>query len=189
MLRFCICEIALNDGVDPRTGKQFGPHTGKFVDFESYEDVVEAYKEQVRFFLDKTTEYLNKVSIYRGEMFPETFVSLFFDDCIAKGKSINQGGAKYLIDCYYMIPVGVVDVANSLVVLKNKVFDGDKSIEKQELMDALAADFEGYDDLWMEVNRCPDFGNDEPEVDDIAANIYEWLCDELAGYQGGYGAV
>ncbi|MCU6760852.1 4-hydroxyphenylacetate decarboxylase large subunit [uncultured Roseburia sp.] len=180
-------ELALNDGMDPRTGKQFGLHTGKFTDFETYEDVVEAYKKQILFFMEKTTEYLNKVSIYRGEMFPETFVSLFFDDCIKKKKSINQGGAKYLINCYYVIPVGVVDVANSLIVLKNKVFGGDKSIGKQELMDALAANFEGYDDLWMKVDECPDFGNDVPEVDEIAAELYEWMCDEIPKFKGGYG--
>lgn len=181
-------ELALNDGVDPRTGKQFGPHTGKFVDFESYDDVMNAYKTQVRFFLDKTTKYLTSVSIYRGEILPETFVSLFFDDCIEKAKAINQGGAKYNIDTYYMIPVGIVDVANSLIVLRDKVFGGDKSIGKQELMDALAADFEGYDDLWMEVKKCPDFGNDEPEVDNIVTDLYEWLCDEMENYEGCYGA-
>lgn len=182
-----IFEMALHDGVDPRTGKQFGPHTGKFTDFKTYDDVIEAYKTQIRFFLDKTTDYLNKVSIYRGEMFPETFVSLFFDDCIAKHKSINQGGAKYLIDCYYMIPVGIVDVADSLIVLKEKVFSEHPTIGKQELIDALAADFEGYEDLWMQVNECPTFGNDVPEVDHIAADLYEWLCEEVHKYKGGYG--
>ena len=182
-----IFELALHDGKDPRTGKQFGPHTGKFTDFETYDDVINAYKAQIRFFLDKTTDYLNKVSIYRGEMFPETFVSLFFDDCIEKKKSINQGGAKYLIDCYYMIPVGIVDVADSLIVLKEKVFGKKPTIGKQEMIDALAADFEGYEDLWMEVNACPTFGNDIPEVDNIAADLYEWLCDEVHTYKGGYG--
>lgn len=182
-------EMALNDGVDPRTGKQHGPHTGKLTDFETYEDLVEAYKTQIRFFLDKTTNYLKKVSIYRGEMLPETFVSLFFDDCIAKHKSINQGGARYQIDNYYMIPVGVVDVADSLIVLKEKVFGENATISKQEMMDALAANFEGYDDLWKEVDDVPTFGNDVPEVDNIAANIYEWLCDEMQNYKGGYGTT
>lgn len=182
-----IFELAMHDGVDPRTGKQFGPHTGKFTDFEKYEDVIEAYKTQIRFFLNKTTDYLNKVSIYRGEMLPETFVSLFFDDCIKKNKSINQGGAKYLIDCYYVIPVGIVDVADSLIVLKEKVFSKNPTIGKQELIDALAADFEGYEDLWMQVGECPTYGNDFAEVDDIAAELYEWLCDEVHKYTGGYG--
>ena len=180
-------ELALHDGMDPRTGKQFGPHTGKFTDFETYEEVIEAYKKQVLFFIDKTTKYLNKVSIFRGEKFPETFASLFFDDCIKKGRSIIQGGAKYLINCYYVIPVGVVDVANSLIVIRDKVF-GDKSIGKQELIDALAANFEGYDNVYAIAKNCPDFGNDEPEVDYIAAEIYEWLCDEVNKLEAGYGA-
>lgn len=180
-------ELAMNDGLDPRTNKQFGPHTGKFADFETYEEFMDAYKVQIKYFLGTTTEYLNKVSIFRGEKFPETFASLFFDDCIKKGRSIIQGGAKYIIDCYYVIPVGIVDVANSMIVIRDKVF-GDKSIGKQELMDALKADFEGYDNVYRIAKATPDFGNDVPEVDDIAAELYDWLCNEVHQIKGGYGA-
>lgn len=180
-------ELAMNDGMDPRTGKQFGPHTGKLTDFETYDELMDAYKAQIRFFLNKTTKYLNAVSTFRGEIIPETFVSLFFDDCIEKGKAINQGGAHYNINGYYMIPVGIVDVANSLVVLRDKVFGGDRSIGKQEMMDALAANFEGYDDTLAEIKKCPVYGNDQPEVDYIVNDLYEWLCDEVSHYKGDYG--
>ena len=173
-----IFELAMNNGVDPRMDKAFGPETGKFEDFETYEELVEAFKEQSKFFIKESTTYLNKASIFRGDYLPETFVSLFFDDCIGKAKPIAQGGAQYTINGYYVLPVGIVDVANALYAVKKLVYE-EKKVDRTELMKALHANFEGYEELQQLLWNVPKFGNDCEEVDQICANIYSWMCDYI----------
>ena len=181
-----ILEMTLHNGRDPRMDIQFGPETGQFTDFASYEDFLEAFRAQCRFFVNESTAYLAKASLFRGDYFPETFASLFFDDCIEKGKPISVGGAHYNINCYYVIPVGIVDVANSLLCIRDLVF-GDGSISKEELMDALDSNFEGYEELQTKLKRMPKFGNDDPEVDLIADELYRWLFQLVHTKNGGYG--
>lgn len=182
-----IFELAMNNGVDPRMDQAFGPETGKFEDFENYEDIVNAFKEQTKFFIKESTTYLNKASIFRGDYLPETFVSLFFDDCLNKAKPVAQGGAKYAINCFYVLPVGIVDVANALYALKKLVYE-EKKVDRTELMKALHANFEGYEELQQELWNLPKFGNDYEEVDEICANIYTWLCDYVNEIPAPFGA-
>lgn len=180
-----IFELAMNDGADPRMGLQFGPHTGSLETLDTYDKLLSAFYRQVAHFVQDSVEYLNLVSTYRGEVFPEIMASCLFDDCIEKGKTILSGGAKYPINCQYVIPVGVVDVANSLYAMKKCVYEGRHSLK--EMGAALAADFNGYDDLYRDVMACPKFGNDVAEVDDIVADIYTWACDYIQKIPGDYG--
>ncbi|MGN0968951.1 MAG: glycyl radical protein [Oscillospiraceae bacterium] len=182
-----IFELAMNDGVDPRLGKPFGPKTGRFEDFERYEDLVEAFKAQSMHFIRESTDYLNKVSMFRSDYLPETFVSLFFDGCIEKARSVAQGGAKYQINNYYVLPVGIVDVANALYAVKKLVYE-EKQVDRAELMKALHANFEGYEELQQKLWAVPKYGNDCAEVDYICADLYEWFCDFVNTIPAPYGA-
>lgn len=182
-----IFELAMNDGMDPRLGKAFGPKTGRFEDFERYEDLVEAFKEQSRYFVHESTAYLNKVSMFRGDYLPETFVSLFFDDCIERARPVAQGGARYQINNYYVLPVGIVDVANALYAVKKLVYE-EKQVDRGELMKALHANFDGYEELQQKLWAVPKYGNDCPEVDYICAALYEWLCDFVNTIPAPYGS-
>lgn len=171
-----IFELALNNGVDPRLNKAFGPETGTLADFERYEDVIEAYREQCKYFIAQSTSYLNRASMFRGNYLPETFISLFFDDCVERAKPVAQGGARYSINHFYVLPVGIVDVGNALYALKKLVYE-EKSVDRAELLKALNANFEGYEELQQKLWNVPKYGNDCPEVDYICADLYSWLCD------------
>ncbi len=173
-----IFELAMHDGLDPRTGKQFGPHTGKFEDFNTYEEFYDALKTQIMFFIHESIDYVQKAMVYRSQVIPDIFSSALFDDCIKKGLNIQHGGAKYPFNNQYVIPVGAVDVGNCLYALKECVFGGPK-IDKKELMKALEADFEGYEDIHKTLLDVPKYGNDEDGVDYLVAEVYSWLCDEV----------
>ncbi|MCP4020808.1 MAG: formate C-acetyltransferase/glycerol dehydratase family glycyl radical enzyme, partial [Desulfobacteraceae bacterium] len=47
-----ILEIILNNGVDPRTSKKIGLATGQAKTFETFEELFDAYKRQVAYFVD-----------------------------------------------------------------------------------------------------------------------------------------
>lgn len=181
-----IFEVAIHNGIDTRTGKRVGPETGYLKDFKSMDEIKEAFYTASKYFIDRSINYVNEVSLFREDVLPETFVSCMFDDCIKKGRSILSGGARYPINCMYVLPVGVVDIGNSFAALQKCVFE-DHSITLEELQEAIDHNFEGYEDVYAAVSAVPKFGNDEPYVDYIVNDLYHWMCGVVHEFKGTYG--
>ena len=182
-----IMELTIHNGVDPRTGKQVGPQTGTLRAFITYELLYDAFMAQIRHFLAHSTAYLNKVRLFRATTIPDLFVSALFDDCIKRGQSIVAGGARYQQSSMYLIPVGVVDAADSLAAIKKCVFE-DRSVSRKELLDALKANFEGKEATRQLLLAAPKYGNDDDYADYVVADLYSWLCATLDEIEGPYGS-
>jgi pyruvate formate-lyase/glycerol dehydratase family glycyl radical enzyme len=174
-----IFEITLHNGVDPALGKQVGLKTGDFDSLETYEALRDAFKKQVRYFLSYSTNYLNKVRLFRAANLPDIFISAFFDDCIKRGQSVVGGGAHYQYGSMYMLPIGVVDVADSLAAIKKYIYE-EGSLTKKDLMQALAVNFDGKEEIRQRLLSAPKYGNDEDGADYIVRDLYDWLC-EIVG--------
>jgi pyruvate formate-lyase/glycerol dehydratase family glycyl radical enzyme len=181
-------EFALYNGIDPRTGGQLGPQTGKFEDFMSYDEFYEAYRKQVRHALQEAVADHNKARLFHPTILPELITSLFFDDCIKRGLPSNGGGCRYQQGMWYLLPSGPIDVADSLAAIKKCVYE-DGQVTKKQLMDALAANFEGeeYQKVRQILLAAPKYGNDDDYVDFIARDVYAMLDEELAKLSGPYG--
>jgi len=177
-------ELALYDGVDPKTGKKIGPDTGKFENFKTFDEFLEAFKKQTTHFLYYGTSYLRFQQAFRTEMQPQMFDSCFIDDCIKRGKTSSGNGAIY--QNTFVFPIGVIDVADSLAAIKKCVFESG-SIGKQELLDALTANWEGKEAVQRSVLSAPKYGNDDDYVDSIAAELYEWLSKTVDEIDALYG--
>lgn len=131
-----VLEITINNGwVD---GKLLGLETGAFTSFGSINELVDAYKKQMEYFVRLLINADNSVDIAHGERAPLPFLSSMVFDCIGAGKSLQEGGAQY----NFTGPqgVGVANVADSLYAVKKVVFD-DKSVTLAELKDALDHNF------------------------------------------------
>lgn len=175
-----VLELALNDGVDPATGKQLGPQTGDLTTFKTFEDVVTAYRKQMEYFVRLLVISDNAVDIAHGERAPLPFLSSLAEDCIVKGKSLQEGGAHY----NYTGPqgVGVANVGDSLTAVKKLVFE-DKAVTLADLKEALRTNFEGREDLrQMLVNRAPKYGNDDDYADELAREGALIYCKEVEKY-------
>ena len=99
--------------------------------------------------------------------------SLFFNDCIENAKSLTQGGGNTVIASPTMM--GVTNVIDSLVTVRQFVYD-EKVFSMDELIAALAANWEGYEDMrTMIVRRGIFFGNDDARSDGISQRLYESL--------------
>lgn len=176
-----VLELALNDGVDPVSNKQLGPKTGDLTSFKSFDDVMDAYKKQMKHFVQLLIISDNAVDIAHGERAPLPFLSSLADDCIAKGKSLQEGGAHY----NFTGPqgVGVGNVGDSLAAIKKLVFE-EKAVSMADLKEAIKNNFEGKEDLrQILLNRAPKFGNDDDYADDIAREGALIYCKEVEKYK------
>jgi len=174
-----ILEVALNDGVDPRTGKLVGLETGNPDGFKSLDEVLEAYRWQLAHFLDLKIAGNNVIErLYANEM-PAPFMSVIMDDCIAKGRDYHDGGARY--NPTYIQGVGMGTLTDSLAAIDYHVFEkGTVAIEK--LLGAMASDFEGAEDLRLRLrNESPAYGNDDDRADGIARRVFEIYFELLDG--------
>ena len=174
-----VFEITLNNGVDPRTGKKIGLKTGDTAAFKSFEELFEAFKKQLNYFINIKVKGNNIIErLYAGYL-PATFLSLLIDDCITQGKDYHDGGARYNIS--YIQGVGLGTMTDVLTSIKYNVFDK-KFIKMGELLEALRKNFEGKEPLRQRLlNKTPRYGNDNDYADEIMRSIFEIYYDAVTG--------
>ncbi len=182
-----ILELALNQGRDPRTGRVIGAATGDPWSFTSIQDVIQAYRAQLRHWIDIKLRGNNVIERLYAEYAPTPFLSVLIDDCIANGKDYADGGARY--NTNYIQGVGIGTLTDCLSALRTHVFEtGEVSI--QELLDALAADFAGSDRLRaLMLNRTPRYGNDDDRADELMREAFEMFFEAVDGRPNTKGGV
>jgi formate C-acetyltransferase len=174
-----VLEITLNNGFDPRTGKQIGPATGDAHAFRSYDDLFDAFRRQLRHFVDIKIRGNQVIERLYAEYMPAPFLSLLVEDCIARGRDYNDGGPRY--NTTYIMNTAPASVTDSLSAIRYHVFDhGTATIG--ELLDALAGDFAGYEKLRLRLwNKTPKFGNDDNYADGILTQVFNAFHDAING--------
>jgi len=173
-------ELALNDGRDCRTGELLGVETGDPSRFESFEQVMQAYKQQLSATVEQVTRITSACDALRGRYVPCPFLSAVIDGCVQKGRDIRDGGAVYNFTTFNGI--GIATAADSLAAIKKVVFE-DKRLTMAQLLQALREDFEGKEDIrQMLLTRAPKYGNDDDYVDSIARDIFRFWCREVSQY-------
>jgi pyruvate formate-lyase/glycerol dehydratase family glycyl radical enzyme len=174
-----VLEITLSNGLDPRTGRRIGIETGNAAGFGSFDELLGAYEKQLRYFVDVKIGGNNAVERLYAERMPAPFLSLLIDDCIARGKDYNDGGARY--DTSYIQGVGLGTVTDSMSAIRYHVFDR-KDLAMRELLDALAGNFEGNERVrQMLLNRTPRYGNDDDYADGIMRRLFDVYFDAIDG--------
>ena len=174
-----ILEITLNNGVDPETGKKLGIETGDPRDFKNFEELYEAWHKQMIYFVNLKLSVNNYIERMFSLYAPATFLSLYIDDCIEKGKDYYSGGARY--NTTYIQCTGLGTITDCFTTLKKHVFE-DKRYTMGEVLDAVANNFEGEEKMRQYIrNHTPFFGNDDKYADDIAVRVYEDLVKAIEG--------
>ncbi len=181
-----IMELALNNGVSRLTAKQVGPRTGDPRKFKSFQEVWDAFKKQVEFFVPRMVTARNIDTQLYAEFAPCPFMSAFFTPCIESGKDIMAGGtAPNVRECFGFS--GLPNVGDSLAAVKKVVFE-DKLIDMAGLIDALDRNLKGEDQLLHALSKAPKYGNDIDYVDTIVNDIIVLFEGELGKYKGLFGS-
>jgi pyruvate formate-lyase/glycerol dehydratase family glycyl radical enzyme len=174
-----IFELACNNGVDPRTGIQVGPQTGDPTGFGSFEQFMQAYKQQLKYFVDLKIEGNNVIECIYAEHMPSPFMSILMDDCIARGIDYHNGGPRY--NTTYIQGVGIGTLTDAMAAVKYHVFD-QKTISIEKLFQVLSEDFEKDQPLRQTLlNRTPKYGNDDDYADNIAKEVFDAYVEVLDG--------
>ena len=187
-----ILEITLNNGIDPMTGKRLGLGTGAPRTFTSYEQLYEAYHKQMLYFVNMKLAVNNYIERMFSLYAPATFLSLFIDDCITRGRDYYSGGARY--NTTYIQCTGLGTITDCLATLKKHVFE-DKKFTMDELLKAVASNWGRDENCQLStvnsqlekmrqfiMNRTPFFGNDDDYADSIAVKVYDDLVKAIEGH-------
>ncbi len=178
-------ELAMNNGVNPLTGTQLGPKTGLPADFASFDDFMEAFRQQLAHAINLKVIYDNLARQVYADFCPVPFTSLLMDGCMEKGRDYHDYGARYNLPL--MCGVGTGTIADSLSAIKKLVFAEEK-ISLPELVAALRVNYAGYDRLrQMLLHRPPKWGNGDCFVDALAHDVVDLFCDELAKHHNAAG--
>ncbi len=182
-----IFELTLNNGVDIRTGRMIGLEKGDPTDFDSFEELFQAYERQLNHFVDVKVRGNNVIERLYASYMPAPFLSLLIDDCIAKGKDYHDGGARY--NTMYIQGVGLGTLTDSVTAIKHRVFD-EGTLSMDALLAVLRDDFEGHERVrQMLLNKTPKYGNDDDYADEVMVALFEAYFDAVDGRpntKGGY---
>lgn len=172
-----VLEITMNNGVEPRTGRQLGPRTGDFESFESFDEFMGAFKEQLAYFMGLAVEEHNILLQAQRELFPDPVHSSLMADAIKVGRDALDRTMPFENGSALNV-VGMINVVDSMAAVKRLVFE-EKRITKKELKAALQADWRGngYGEVRKLCLSAPKYGNGDPYVDAIAAELYKFWAD------------
>ncbi len=174
-----ILEITLNNGFDPISQKQLGLQTGDPRSFKSFEELYDAWHKQMIYFVNLKLSVNNYIERMFSLYAPATFLSLYIDDCIDKGKDYYSGGARY--NTTYIQCTGLGTITDCFTTLKKHVFE-DKRYTMDQMLDAVKKNWEGEEVLRQYIrNHTPFFGNDDEYADSIAVRVYEDLVKAIEG--------
>lgn len=174
-----ILEVTLHNGVDPVSGQHVGLATGDPREFKTYDELYAAFLKQLHYFVDMKVRVSNYIDRMFAKYAPATFLSLFIDDCIAKGKDYYNAGPRY--NTNYIQCTGLGTITDSLSVLRKHVYE-DKTYTMDEILEATDHNFEGYEAMRQFIlNRTPFFGNDDDYADSIAIKVFDDLYDAIEG--------
>lgn len=174
-----ILEVTLNNGFDTRTGVQVGPKTGDPASFNTFEDFMLAYREQVSYFADVKVRGNNVIEKTFAIHLPVPFLSLLLEDCIANGKDYNAGGARY--NTTYIQGVGLGSITDILTSIRFNIYDR-KRFTWNEMLAALRNNFEGAEQMQYDmIYNTPKYGNDDDYADAQAVSVFEFFHDAVSG--------
>lgn len=154
-------ELVFSNGMDK--GEQISIQTGRVENFKTFDAFYDAYKAQMNYMIKLLVNADNSIDVAHAERCPLPFESSMVEDCIRRGKSVQEGGAVY----NFTGPqgFGIANMADALYAIKTLVFD-EKKITLQEWKEALADNY------------------GKPREDAAARDLTEQIVKELYAQQG-----
>lgn len=175
-----ILELIITGGKCLNSGRTILPDLKKdLTGYGSFDDFYSALITELQKILPMLFRRIDIFTRFLAEDRPSFFISSQIDDCIERGRGINDGGARY--EDYGVTPLGIPNMGDSLFALKKAVFD-DKLISAPELLDAMKNNFEGNEMLRKRLLAIPKFGQMNKNADSMTDRILRDICSIFDSY-------
>jgi len=175
-------ELALNRGVSRVFDEKWGPDTGDPRQFADFQDLMDAWMAQTDYQLEKAIDFIGKgyendnlVHSGHGKYCYNSLLSAVTYDCISKEKDVLHGGARYII--WHLMGEAFSNAVDAMAAIKKFVFE-EKIVTMNELLMALEADWNGYENLRRRlVSYAPKFGNGNDYADAIGLEMMDYFVE------------
>lgn len=149
--------------------------TGSIATMKTFDEVLDSFDKQMKYWCDSMISTINKMDYCHQRLKPLPYLSLLVDDCVAKGEDVSCGGAHYNHSGPQAVGIGTA--ADGLAAVKQLVYD-EKTVSGQELLNALRANWVGYEPLYALVNsqHMHQYGNNDDYADELAAYVTSEYC-------------
>lgn len=178
-------DIFLHNGYCRFTKETVGKQTGDVTQFTSFDAFKDAFYEQMKYLMGMASERNNVEMIAQRELFPDVFRSALMENGVREGKDLLDRRFKFE-NSSLLGAVGGVNTGDSLMAIKKLVFD-EKKYTMAQLLEALDADWVGYEDMQRDFRNAPKYGNDVDEVDYLVAEVYKNFSDNCYSMNNAYG--
>lgn len=178
-------DIALHNGYCRYTKEMVGKEVGDVTKMESFDEIKEAVFDEIRHLMRMANERINVEMIAERDLFPDVFRSSLMKDGVKVGKDMFNRRFQFENGAV-LGAVGAVNAGNGLYAIKKLIFD-EKKYTMAQLMEALDADWEGYDEMRADFASQPKYGNNIPEVDVFVADMYKLHADTCLSLPCVYG--
>ncbi len=183
-------EAVFSRGYDRISGRKFALDTGDPTSFKTFDEFYDAVIKQIDYLIENVCDMANRAHIVYSVLLPDPLRAATIEGCLEKGRGYKNCGPLY--GHGQVLAEGVSDIIDSVFAVKKFVYE-EKRFSMDELNRALEADFEGYEDIFSVLHKSEwRFGNDIPEVDEIAKAIIDHYNSKLltiptarGGYYGG----
>ena len=178
-------DIAMHNGYCRYTKEDFALKVGDVREMKTFEEFKEAVFKEIRYLMSMANERINVEMIAERDLFPDVFRSALMKDGVKCGQDMFtrrfdfENGA-------VLGAVGGVNTGNALYAIKLLVYD-QKKYTMAQLLEALDADWVGYEEMQRDFKNAPKYGNAIKEVDDMVAEVYKLHADTCLSLKCVYG--
>jgi len=176
-------EMVIYNGKMQKYGDEvIGLQTGEFEDFKTFDEVLEAYLKQQRYFIKHAFIQQHEIIRLRGQHFASPLGSLLHKLCQETYTDLHQPKIEGGIDLGYFEFIGYATVVDSLAAIKKLVFE-EKKITAAQLKEAMEHNFKGYEAIRQMLINAPAYGNDDSYTDKIA-KLLDYEAQEFTARYG-----
>ncbi len=178
-------DICMHNGYCRYTEEMVGMQTGDVTEMKTFDEFKAAMHAQIKHLMSMANERINVELIAERDLFPDVFRSSLMKDGVKVGKDMFNRRFDFENGAV-LGAVGGVNTGNAMYAIKKLVFDEKKYTMKQ-LMEALDADWVGYEEMQTDFAAVPKYGNDDSEVDAMVAEVYQLHADTCHSLPCAYG--
>lgn len=163
-------ELMITGGICLKTGKRIGSFKATkglcaYSSFDGfYKDFLEEAGRLIHIYVEEQDIFSEVVERKR----PSYLASSMIDDCFERGRGMQAGGARY--HDYGITPLGLPNVADGLYALKKAVFE-DKICTSEQFVEALKADYIGFEQLRLKLKNMSKYGMDDDSPDEMMRKL------------------